>query len=36
MRAAIGRFLVRETDQVEHTLDELHEHRAFKVPVDPA
>jgi uncharacterized protein len=30
MRAAIGRFLLRETDQVEHTLDELHEHRAFK------
>ncbi|MDZ7651583.1 MAG: GNAT family N-acetyltransferase [Burkholderiaceae bacterium] len=30
MREAIGRFLVRETDQVEHTLDELHEHRAFK------
>ena len=32
MRAAIGRFLARETDQVEHTLDELHEHRAFKTP----
>ncbi len=30
MRGAIDRFLVRETDQVEHTLDELHEHRAFK------
>jgi hypothetical protein len=30
MRAAIGRFLERETDHVEHTLDELHEHRAFK------
>jgi predicted N-acyltransferase len=32
MRAAIGRFLDRESDQVEHTLDELHEHRAFKAP----
>jgi len=30
MRAAIGRFIERESDQVEHTLDELHEHRAFK------
>jgi predicted N-acyltransferase len=30
MRAAIARFVARETGQVEHTLDELHEHRAFK------
>lgn len=30
MRAAIARFVAREADQVEHTLDELHEHRAFK------
>jgi len=30
MRAAIERFIARESDQVEHTLDELHEHRAFK------
>jgi hypothetical protein len=35
MRAAIDRYLLRETDQVEHTLDELHEHRAFK-PARPA
>ncbi len=30
MRAAIERFAQREAGQVEHTLDELHEHRAFK------
>jgi predicted N-acyltransferase len=30
MRAAIARFVDRERDQVEHTIDELNEHRAFK------
>jgi len=30
MRAAIARFVAREADAIEHTLDELHEHRAFK------
>ena len=30
MRAAIDRFVTRERDQVEHTIDELNEHRAFK------
>ncbi len=30
MRAAIARFVDRERDQVEHTIDELNEHRAFR------
>jgi predicted N-acyltransferase len=35
MRAAIARFIACEADQVEHTLDELHEHRAFKAARTP-
>lgn len=30
MRAAVARFLAREADAVEHTLDELNEHRAWR------
>jgi hypothetical protein len=30
MHAAVGRFLAREADAVEHTLDELNEHRAWR------
>ncbi len=30
MRDAIGRFVARESDSVEHTIEELNEHRAFK------
>ncbi|MCU0952016.1 MAG: GNAT family N-acetyltransferase [Burkholderiaceae bacterium] len=30
LRAAIARFVARERDSVEHTIDELNEHRAFK------
>jgi predicted N-acyltransferase len=30
MRAAIARFVDRERDSVEHTIDELNEHRAFR------
>jgi predicted N-acyltransferase len=29
MRDAIGRFVARESDSVEHTIEELNEHRAF-------
>jgi predicted N-acyltransferase len=37
MRAAVARFLAREADAIEHTLDELNEHRAWRraeVPAD--
>lgn len=30
MRAAVARFLAREADAIEHTLDELNEHRAWR------
>jgi len=30
MHAAVARFVARETDAVEHTLDELNEHRAWR------
>ncbi len=30
MRAAIARFVERESDGVEHTIEELNEHRAFR------
>lgn len=30
MRAALARFVAREADAVEHTLDELNEHRAWR------
>ncbi|MEW5881631.1 MAG: GNAT family N-acetyltransferase [Pseudomonadota bacterium] len=36
MRAAVARFLTRETDAVEHTLDELNEHRAWRRPAADA
>ena len=32
MRAAVARFIAREADAVEHTLDELNEHRAWRGP----
>lgn len=30
MRAAVARFVAREADAIEHTLDELNEHRAWR------
>jgi len=30
MREAIGRFVARESAGVDHTLEELQEHRAFR------
>jgi hypothetical protein len=32
MHAAVARFLARETESVEHAIEELEEHRAFSTP----